>query len=190
MKKGVVFVLILSLVFVTLFLSTGCFRSPQRAIESAIERELQQEGITVQEDGEEVTLTQQTDTGDVQMSWGSSDLPDGIPSEVSIYSDMGIEFSFKESRSSDDRSTDAFQVFGPSPHNIDRILEWHESQYGNWDSFSVSSWSSDGDVGHMISVEKGSIDQGRKIEVVIQLIQNDGDEDVTIGYYIEDILAK
>ncbi len=190
MKKGFALLIVFSLVCVSVLLSTGCVRAAQRTIESAIERELQQEGITVQEDGEEVTVTQQTDSGDVQMSWGTSDLPDGIPGEVPIYANMNIEFSYKEGSSSDDRSTNSFQVVGQSGDPIDAILSWHESQFNNWSEYSTSSWSSDGSVGHYISARMGSLEEGRRLSVELQVIQGDGEEMVTVAYYIEDVLAK
>ncbi len=189
MKKGLAIIVVLSLVCIPIFLSTGCMCAA-RAAQSAIAREMAREGITVQEDGESATLTQETDTGAVEMDWGSGDLPDGIPGEVPLYQNMNIEWSARESSSGDDSDSNSFQVIAQTTDPVEAVLQWHESQLEGWDSFSSSSWSSEGDVGHFINAQMGSMDAGRRLTIDLSIGQSEGDDMVTIGYYIEDTIAK
>ncbi len=192
MKKVLFAILAVLLLAGSIFLTTGCARAAQRAtsraIESVIEKELAKEGITVEGDGEEYTIKAESDDGTSEMTWGSTELPEGIPSAVNIYPNMNINFSAKESKTSSDDEKDMFQIVAESNDSLDKIVEWHKSQYGNWDEFSTMSWSSDDGEAHMFSAQNGSWSEDYMIKVDIIIGEDDGL--VMVSYSIEERRVK
>ncbi len=192
MKKVLWVILAAVLATSFIFLSTGCARAVQRAtsraIESAIERELEKEGISIEGDDEGYTIKAESDDGTSEMSWGSTEMPEGIPSAVNFYPDIHINFSAKESRSSSDDEKEIFQIIAQSNESLDKIIEWHKSQYGNWDEFSTMSWSSDDGEAHIFSAQNGtwSDDYMLKVDMVIA----EDEEGTTLSYTIEERRVK
>ena len=188
MKKVFGILLVASLLLGAVILSSGCARAAQRAVGSVIERELAKEGITIEGDGDDFTIRAESEDGQSEMSWGSTDLPEGIPSEVHIYPDMNIVFSGKEGRSSDEHQTNTFQVIAESNDSSDKVIEWHKNRYEGWEDFSTMSWSTDDGEAHMFSAQIGSWSDDYMIKVDMVIAADDGT--VNISYAVEERIAK
>ena len=171
MKKIITLAVVISLAVFMLFSAGGCkARIAEESVEAAIEEAIEGEGGNAEVDISEGEATITTDEGEMTIGEGT-DLPDGFPDAIPVYSNMEITASWKVTED----GKEVFSVAASSSDSGSTIFDWYIGQLGGWQNLNQFTNESEGETLSSISADNGTY------TLVVTIIEADEGTSVSIG---------
>jgi hypothetical protein len=181
MKKIIALVVVISLVIFMLFSVSGCKvgqkiaeKVSEEAVEKAIEENIEAKGGEAEVEVSEGETTIKTNEGEVTVGQGT-ELPDGFPDVVPIYSNMEITSSWKGTE--DGKATFSVSALTSDPGST--VFDWYKSKLGGWENEGEFTSESEGQILSTISVNNGTYN------LVVTIIETD--EGTTVGVVVSEM---